>query len=141
MPEPSLAKGEHEDCSQHIKNIAEKLNIIIEDDDIERWHRFGKPRTDGTSRPIICRFGSYVKKRALIKEKKKLRVSDEEMATLTIEEKKEKLSKTVFLCEDLTPFRKHIFRYIRNQNNEHKMFDVVSSHYGQICCKVKNQNT
>ena len=46
--------------------------------------------------------------------------------------------KDVFIVEDLTPFRGHIFKYVRDWNVKNKKFDVVTTDYGQIVVKDKN---
>ena len=140
IPEPDLEENEEEDCTKYIKEIGEKLNIPVTDADISRCHRLGKPRTDASNRPIICRFSSFDKKRAFIKNKKQLRLSDDELRDLDINERKERLSKNPFVTEDLTPFRNHIFQYIRNINDKEKLFDVVCTQYGQIVCKIKDED-
>lgn len=137
---PEAAEGVSENCIQHVKDVAQKLDIALNDDDIERCHRLGSPRDNGTNRPIIVRFGSFNKKKQFVANKKKLRIPDDTFKNLGIEERKNLLAKTPFLAEDLTPFRNHIFIYIRNYNSEKKLFDVVTSHYGQIVVKEKDKN-
>ena len=44
------AQGQSENCIQLVKDVAQKLNIPLNDTDIERCHRLGKPRTNGTNR-------------------------------------------------------------------------------------------
>ena len=46
-----------------------------------------------------------------------------------------------FIVEDLTPFRGHVFKYVRDWNATHKKFDVVSTDYGQIVVKERNNDT
>ena len=67
-----------------------------------------------------------------------MRLPDEELEGLTPEQRKAKLSKNPFVTEDLTPFRGHIFKYIRDWNAQKKKFDVVSVDYGQIVVKEKD---
>ena len=141
IAEPVLARGEKEDCMKPIIELAKKMHITLSKDDIERCHRLGKPRTNGTSRPIIVRFSSFRKKREMVEKKKSLRIPEEEMVGLTPEEKKAKLSANPFIVEDLTPFRGHIFKYIREWNFKSKKFDVVTTDYGQIVVKEKNADT
>ena len=138
--EPTLAQGEKEDCIKPVLEIAKKMNVPLSEEDIERCHRLGKPRTNGTSRPIIVRFSSFRKKKALMKNKKSLRLSPEELQNLTPKERKQRLSKNPFIVEDLTPFRNHMFHYIRTWNDTNKKFDVVTTDYGQIVLKVKDTN-
>ena len=141
IDEPVLARGQKEDCTKTVIELAKKMKVDISEDDIERCHRLGKPRTNGTSRPIIARFRTYKKKRELVQEKKSLRIPAEELEGLTPDEKREKLSTNPFIVEDLTPFRGHIFKYIRDWNFKNKKFDIVTTDYGQIVVKDKNADT
>ena len=140
IPEVKLAKGEKEDCITPLIAVAQKMNVSLSEDDIERCHRLGKPRTNGTNRPIICRFSSYRKKKEMMKNKKSLRIPDEEMEHLTPAERKAKLASNPFIVEDLTPFRGHIFKYVKDWNAKEKKFDIVSTDYGQIVVKEKDTN-
>ena len=141
IPEPKLARGEKEDCSAPVIEIAKRMKVSLTANDIERCHRLGKPRTNGTPRPIIVRFSSYRKKKEIMQNKKSLRIPEEEMRDLSILEKKEKLRNNPFIVEDLTPFRGHVFKYVRDWNATHKKFDVVSTDYGQIVVKERNNDT
>ena len=75
-----------------------------------------------------------------MKNKESLRLSPEELQNLTPKERKQRLSKNPFIVEDLTPFRNHMFHYIRTWNDTNKKFDVVTTDYGQIVLKVKDTN-
>ena len=130
-----------EDCAKHVMDVAEKMGVSLSLDDIERCHRLGKPRDNGTNRPIIVRFSSYRKKKELMQKKKALRIPEEEMKRLNADEKKERLAKNPFMVEDLTPFRGHIFRYVKDWNVKSKKFDVVTTDYGQIVVKEKDVDT
>ena len=76
-----------------------------------------------------------------MKNKKNLRLSEEELEGLTPEQRSQKLRKNTFIVEDLTPFRNHMFHYIHTWNDTNKKFDVVATDYGQIVVKVKGKNT
>ena len=141
IDEPELPEGVKEDCVKPVLEIAKRMKVPLSEDDIERCHRLGKPRTNGTSRPIIVRLSSFRKKRVLMKNKKNLRLSEEELEGLTPEQRSQKLRKNPFIVEDLTPFRNHMFHYIRTWNDTNKKFDVVATDYGQIVVKVKGKNT
>ena len=124
-----------------MKNVAKRLDIALTNQDIERCHRLGKPRTNGTVRPVIVRFSSYRKKKQFVDNKKKLRIDEDAFQSLSPEEKRQRLSNTPFLAEDLTPFRNHLFIYLRKWNEENKLFKVVTSHYGQIVVMEKDEKT
>ena len=130
-----------EDCTEHVIAVAKKMNVIVTKNDIERCHRLGKPRENGSNRPIIVRFSSFRKKKELMQNKKALRIPEEEMKELNNDEKKAKLASNPFIVEDLTPFRGHIFSYVKKWNSTNKKFDVVTTDYGQIVVKEKDVDT
>ena len=66
------------------------------------------------------------KKKLFVDNKKKLRIPDETFNTLSAEEKQTRLANTPFLAEDLTPFRNHMFIYIRKWNETNKRFVLIS---------------
>ena len=68
IPEVKLGPKEKEDCAAKIIAVAEKMNVNLTREDIERCHRLGKPRTNNTNRPIITRFSSYRKKKEMMSE-------------------------------------------------------------------------
>ena len=133
------AKGSEDNSLTHVKNVGEKMGLMITEDDIQRCHRLGKPKTDGTPRAIVCKLKSFPLKKSIMRgeNKRKLRP---DLTGKSIGERKEILKNTVFVAEDLSPFRGKIFRYVRAWNEENKAFDVVSSHYGKIVCKVKGED-
>ena len=141
ITEPKLARGEQEDCSKPIIEVAKRMHVELTKDDIERCHRLGAPRTNGTLRPIIVRFSSFRKKKELMKNKKSLRIPEDEMEKLKPKQKRERMSRNPFIIEDLTPFRGHVFKYVREWNSTHKKFDIVTTDYGQIVAKEKDGNT
>ena len=141
VTEPNLARGVKEDCSKHVIEVAKRMNVELTEDDIERCHRLGAPRQNKTPRPIIVRLSSFRKKRELMKNKKSLRIPEEEMEKLFPKEKTERMRSNPFIVEDLTPFRGHVFKYVRDWNSTHKKFDIVTTDYGQIVVKEKDLNT
>ena len=94
-----------------MKNTCDKMGITITDDDIQRCHRLGKPKDDGTPRAIICKLKSFPLKKMIMKgeNKRKLRPN---MTGKSVNERKEILKTSVFVAEDLSPFRGKIFRYV-----------------------------
>ena len=136
---PESAKGAGDNSVTHVKSTCEKMGIAITDDDIQRCHRLGKPKDDGTPRAIICKLKSFPLKKMIMKgeNKRKLRPN---LTGKSVDQRKEILKTSVFVAEDLSPFRGKIFRYVRAWNDANKLFDVVSSHYGKIVCKVKNED-
>ena len=55
-----------------IKNVATKVGVEVQDQDIDRSHRLGAPKP-GRPRPIIVKFTRYNKRSELIKSRRKLR--------------------------------------------------------------------
>lgn len=135
--EPAKSAGDN--CYTHVFNVGEAMGITITEDDIQRCHRLGKVHTNGTPRAIVCKLKSFPLKKAIMKgiNKKKLKPN---LTGKSIEERKNILKNTIFIAEDLSPFRSKIFRFVRNWNEENRVFDVVSSHYGKIVCKVKGKD-
>ena len=133
------AEGAGDNCLTHVFNVGEVMGITITEDDIQRCHRLGKPHTDGSPRAIVCKLKSFPLKKSIMKgtNKKKLKPN---LTGKSIEERRNILKNTIFVAEDLSPFRGKIFRYVRNWNEENRVFDVVSSHYGKIVCKVKGKD-
>ena len=83
-------------------------------------------------RPVIIKFRWYKKRMDFLTNKKALRPN---LDKLSIAEKKEKLKKSRFITEDLSPYRGKVFRFIRDYNRDHRIFDIVSTHNGLISCK------
>ena len=105
----------------------------------QRCHRLGKVHTDGTPIDIVCKLKRFPLKKSIMTSanKKKLRP---DLTGKSIQERKKILKNSVFVAEDLSPFRGKIFRYVRSWNEDSGAFDVVSSHYGKIVCKIKNKD-
>ena len=54
------------------------------------------------------------------------------------DEKRRMMSGARFITEDMTPFRGKLFRFVKDWNETNAKWDVVTTNYGKICCKVKN---
>ena len=124
-----------EDCRDVIKKACERIGVTIADEDIQRCHRLGKPRTNGTNRQIICRLKWYGHKQKIMQNRKSL---SPDTRNKNIEEKRRMLAGARFITEDLTPFRGKVFRYVKAWNDRNGKWDAVTTNYGKICCKVKD---
>jgi hypothetical protein len=68
-----IPETEEESTDKLIQTLAsEKLDITIEDEDIDRSHRLGKPKA-GKHRPIIIKFTRYNMRLAVLKKRTKLK--------------------------------------------------------------------
>ena len=56
---------------------------------------------------------------------------------LTIDQRKKLLKNSLFITENLCPYRGKVLRFIRDYNREHKLFEIVTTHNGLISCKKK----
>ncbi len=65
--------GKNEDTDSKIKELAkDKMDLNIEDIDLDRTHRIGKPQ-DGKPRPIVVKFTRYNTRHEFMKNRKKLK--------------------------------------------------------------------
>ena len=78
--------------------IADELEIDLEDNEIQKVHRPGR-RNNENPRPIIARFVSYKKRNEFFTNKRELK---------NIEGRQH-----VFTCEDLTPLRYKLLKYMQ----------------------------
>ena len=113
-----------------------KIGVNLAPEDVQRCHRLGKVRDNGTNRQIICRLRWYGKKEEIMKKRKLLAPDTQNKG---IDEKKRLLATSPFISEDMTPFRGKIFRYLKKWNRANDKWEVVTTNYGKICCKVKNE--
>ena len=112
--------GNRDDGEKVALEIAEKLNIKLKTDDIQRAHRLGwRKRTMQKPRPIIVRFISYKKRNEFMFAKSRLK----EIENYT----------NCFITEDLTPLRSKLLHYVKNEC-ENK-FVMVHTMNGKIRCK------
>ena len=66
-----------ENTDELIKHLStDKLEVPLADEDIDRSHRVGKPKTKGKARAIIVKFTRHNKKTQIIKARRKLRGSN-----------------------------------------------------------------
>ena len=127
-------KGKDNSVDEVIK-ACQEIGITLAPEDIQRCHRLGKPRNNGTPRQIICRLRWYGKKEKIMKNRKGLAP---DTTGKSINERKAILARAKFITEDLSPFRGKLFRFVKNWNNKNDKWDVVTTNYGKICCKIKN---
>ena len=102
--------------------IADELEIDLEDNEIQRVHRLGqKRRKIENPRPIIARFVSYKKTNEFLTNKRKL--------------KNIEVRQHVFVCEDLTPLRYKLLKYMQKSCSD--TFTSCYTRNGNIKAKVK----
>jgi len=94
----------------------------LQGNDIQNVHLLGqKRRNNGNPRPIIARFLSYKKRNEFLTNKRDLR---------NIEGKQH-----VFVCEDLTPLRCKLLKYMQNSCSD--TFISCCTRNGNIKAKLK----
>ena len=113
----------------------QKIGVKLAAEDVQRCHRLGKARSNGTNRQIICRLRWYGKKEQIMAKRKLLAPNTENKS---IDERKRMMANAPFFTEDMTPFRGKIFRFVKKWNKNNDKWEVVTTNYGKICCKVKN---
>jgi len=93
-------KEDNDDGEKVLFKIADELEIDLEDNEIQRVHRLGQKRRNiEIPRPIIARFVSYKKRNEFLTNKRELK---------NIEGRQH-----VFVCEDLTPLRYKLLKYMQ----------------------------
>ena len=93
-------KEDNDDGEKVLFRLADELQIDLEDNEIQRVHRLGqKRRNNENPRPIIARFVSYKKRNEFLTNKRDLKHIDGRQH--------------VFVCEDLTPLRYNLLRYMQ----------------------------
>ena len=114
VPESSSKKDDGEDV---LHQIANELDIELEDWDIQRCHRLGKkPNPRAKPRPITARFVSFKKRNEFLFAKAELK----NKANL----------RDAFITEDLTQLRYKLLNYVKN--NCDNRFVMCHSHNGKI---------
>ena len=103
-----LPEAIHEDTDDLVKELAaRKLEVQVADHDVVRSHRVGKRSEDrGTPRDVIVRFTTHNKKRAIMKNARKLKGSK------------------LFINEDMTKARATMAWEARNLKREGKITDT-----------------
>jgi len=115
-------KEDNDDGEKVLFKIADELEIDLEDNEIQRVHRLGqKRRNNEKPRPIIARFVSYKKRNELLTNKRELK---------NIEGRQH-----VFVCEDLTPLRYKLLKYMQKSCSD--TFITCYTRNGNIKAKLK----
>jgi len=108
-------KEDNDDGEKVLFKIADELEIDLKDNEIQRVHRLGqKRRNNENPRPIIARFVSYKKRNEFFTNKRELK---------NIEGRQH-----VFVCEDLTPLRYKLLKYMQKSCS-----DTFTYRYTQNC--------
>ena len=93
-------KEDNDDGEKVLFKIADEIEIDLEDNEIQRVHRLGqKRRNNENPRPIIARFVSFKQRNEFLTSKRELK---------NIEGRQH-----VFVCEDLTPLRYKLLKYMQ----------------------------
>ena len=83
-------------------NVAKLLNVILDQNDIQRANRLGKrKRNTKKPSPIRIRFQSYKKQNKILRGESALKTNETFRET--------------FISEDLTPFPTKLLRYIKQE--------------------------
>ena len=91
-------KEDDDDRGKVLFKIADELEIDLKDNEIQRVHRLGqKRRNNENPRPIIAKFVSYKKETSFLLTNGNSKISKED----------------VFVCEDLTPLRYKLLKYMQ----------------------------
>ena len=115
-------KEDNDDGEKVLFKIADELEIDLEDSEIQRVHRLGqKRRNKENPRPIIARFVSYKKRNEFLTNKREL---------INIEGRQH-----VFVCEDLTPLRYKLLKYMQKSCSD--TFTSCYTRNGNIKAKLK----
>ncbi len=113
-----IPETEGENTTQLIKTLAgEKLGVQLDDRDIDRSHRIGKPQlvSQGKHRQIIVKFTSYQPRSAVLQQRKKLKGTK------------------MVISEDLTKKRLNLLK----ATSKHPSVSSAWSHDGKIYASVK----
>ena len=114
-----IPETEQENTDTLILDLAKKMDVPLELQDISRSHRLGKPSQ--TPRPIICRFTTYRARANLYKARRSS-------------------PKGVFLNEDLTKNRQHLLYLCRQSKRDGNIIHCWSSD-GQILVRKEERGT
>lgn len=72
-----IPENKDEDTDKLVKDLcADKLSVPLDDTDIDRSHRVGKPKAGVRARPIIVKFTRYNRKAEIMKARRKLKGSN-----------------------------------------------------------------
>ena len=100
-----IPEQEREDTEEIVLNLAKRLNVNLEPEDIDIAHRMKKGNT--RPRPIIVRFTNYYSRNRLYKNRKKLRRAN-------FEDLIEGAHK-IYINENLTALRSQLFKKVREK--------------------------
>ena len=115
-------KDDNGDGGKVLFKITNELEIDLEDNEIQRVHRLGqKRRNNENPRQIIARFVSYKKRNEFLTNKRELK---------NIEGRQH-----VFVCEDLTPLRYKLLKYMQKSCSH--TFTSCYTRNGNIKAKLK----
>ena len=115
-------KEDKDDGEKVLLKIVDELEIDLEDNEMQRVHRLGQKRRDNENpRPIIARFVSYKKRNEFLTNKRELK---------NIEGRQR-----VFVCEDLTPLRYKLLKYMQKSCSD--TFTSCYTRNGNIKAKLK----
>ena len=145
---------QNEDIKDRFVTMATlQMNVDLTENDIEKIHRVGQIKT-GRPRNVIVKMKSYEMKTKLLKAKKNLRRSSEDMKNERIanemdpeiqnddeddnEDETEDYS-TVYMNEDLTKFRAHLLWMARQLKTKYCISDCWS-YNGKIMIKDKSNH-
>ena len=110
-PEPTN-QVEPEDTDALILKLAEDLDVPLAPWEIGRSHRVGRPRNDGSPRPIIVKFISYNVRRRVYDARKKLRDTPR--------------LRGIYINEDLTPENNKLAYDARQLKRNGQLYDTFT---------------
>ena len=117
-----LPERRGENTDEVIQNFAaSKLDVVINDTDIDRTHRLGKP-TVGKPRPIIAKFSRYNVRHRVIKERRKLK------------------GQNIGVQEHLTPFTQHLLSKAKGLSKRAPWVKNVWTWDGKVTLLVETTN-
>lgn len=110
------SEGENTDAV-FVDTVSSRIGVNIEQRDLDRSHRLGKPNADGRPRPIIAKFARYNVRSNVFANKKRLKGSN------------------VMLTESLTRHRVIVFNEARNRYGNRNVWTAD----GEIYAKDKGK--
>ena len=132
---PEAADEKPEDIHGAVKGLfVEKLKVNLDERDICRMHRVGKPNSNGTSNPrqILLKFTRYGARLKVMKARKLLRNDDPNG-----EDQTDGRPKRVYINEDLTRKRVKVAKLARDAKRMRKIKETWV-YDGKIFLKLKD---
>ena len=118
-----IAETRGENTDDVVKDFAKnKLDVVINDTDIDRTHRLGK-HAIGKSRPIIAKFTNYRARHKVIKERRKLR------------------GQSLGIQEHLTPFTQHLLQKAKDLSKRASWVSNAWTWDGKVTVLVERNET